>query len=151
MALQGTSASTLKHTSLLKSLATNQSELVSCGFLDEALLNKAERFKKNFVNKLKVLTISGQGRSSLVSKAQGMDLVFLLDYSESVGQANFNRALDFVDSMIEYFGISSVREGTHVAVIVFAERPKLIFNLESTRVYEKKVALEELCKYSVLI
>ena len=75
-----------------------------------------------------------------------MDLVFLLDYSESVGKANFKKSLDFVDGMIEYFGISAVREGTHVAVIVFANEPKLIFNLESERVYEKKVAIEELCK-----
>ena len=114
---------------------------------DDAFTNKAQIFKKNFINKLKVLTVSGQGRSSLVSSAQGMDLVFLLDYSESVGKANFKKSLDFVDAMIEYFGISAVREGTHVAVIVFANKPKLIFNLESEKVYEKKVALEELCKF----
>ena len=75
-----------------------------------------------------------------------MDLVFLLDYSESVGKVNFKKSMDFVDGMIEYFGISAVREGTHVAVIVFANEPKLIFNLESQRVYEKDVAIEELCK-----
>ena len=78
-----------------------------------------------------------------------MDLVFLLDYSESVGEANFKKSLEFVDAMIEYFGISAVKEGTHVAIIVFANRPKLIFNLESEKVYEKKVALEELCEFCV--
>jgi len=111
---------------------------------EEVLANKAQTIKKNFVNKLKVLTVSGRGRSSLVSSAQGMDLVFLLDYSESVGKVNFKKSMDFVDGMIEYFGISAVREGTHVAVIVFANEPKLIFNLESQRVYEKDVAIEEL-------
>ena len=78
-----------------------------------------------------------------------MDLVFLLDHSESVGEANFKKSLDFVDSMIEYFGISAVREGTHVAVIVFANQPKLIFNLESEKVYEKEVAIEELCEFVI--
>lgn len=113
-------------------------------------MNKAEQLKKSFINRLKLLTVSGQGRSGLVNTAQGMDLVFLIDYSDSVGKGNFKRSLDFVDSMIEHFGLSSSNEGTHVAVIVFSDKPTLIFNLQSERVYEKEVALEELSKFFVV-
>lgn len=119
-------------------------------FSDEALLTKAHELKRSFINKLKLLTVSGQGRSSLVSSAQGVDLVFLLDYSDSVGKTNFERALDFVHSMIEYFGISAAPEGTHVAVIAFADKPKLLFNLNSEKVFQRSVAMKELCKYSTM-
>ena len=120
-------------------------------FSDEALNHKAKQLSKNFINKLKLLTVDGRGRSGHSSTAQGLDLVFVLDYSESVGRSNFKKAIDFVESMIDYFGFSATREGTHVALIVFADEPKLIFNLLSEKVYEKKIALDTLSEYKCKI
>lgn len=116
-------------------------------FSDEALNHKAKQLSKNFVNRLKLLTVDGRGRSGHSSSAQGLDLVFVLDYSESVGRKNFEKAIEFVESMIDFFGLSSTKEGTHVALIVFADEPKLIFNLLSEKVYKKRIALETLSEY----
>eukprot|EP00794_Sanderia_malayensis_P015641 gene15641-17220_t len=110
----------------------------------EALAHKAKKLSENFVDKLKVLTVDGKGRSGLSRSAQGLDLVFALDYSQSVGKVNFKKAVDFTRSMIEQFGLSSSDEGTHVAIVVFSDTPKLIFNLKSQKVFEKEVALREL-------
>eukprot|EP00795_Rhopilema_esculentum_P010789 gene10789-19588_t len=116
-----------------------------CILEDEALKVDAQRLKKTFVNRLKLLTVDGRGRSAgFSSAARGIDLIFLIDVSDSVGRKNFERSLDFVESMVEYFGISSSEKGTHVALIVFANEAKIIFNLKDDRVYEKKIAKEEL-------
>ena len=115
--------------------------------LDEALKVDAQRLKKTFVNRLKLLTVDGRGRSAgFSSAARGIDLIFMIDVSDSVGRKNFERSLDFVENMVEYFGISSSEKGTHVALIVFANEAKVIFNLKDERIYDKKIAKEELGK-----
>ena len=113
-------------------------------YIAKALKYKAHKLSKNFFNKLKLITVDGQGRSGLSTSAQGLDIVFVMDYSQSVGKKNFEKAVAFVKSVIDQFGLSSSEEGTHVAVIVFADESRLIFNLKSQKVYEKKIALEEL-------
>ncbi len=116
-------------------------------FTAESLKLKAHGLREHFLNKLKLMTVDSQARSAGLSPtAQGLDLVFAIDYSESVGKSNFKKAVEFVRSLVEHFGLSSTEDGTHVAVVVFSSQARLIFNLKSQKVFDKNVALEELGK-----
>ena len=127
---------------------SNNCSLVFCLFSSaEAVKYQAKDLRRNFVDRLKLLTTDGQGRSGLSKSAQGLDLVFVLDYSASVGKKNFRKAIAFTKSMINEFGLSETSEGTHVAVIVFGSEPKLIFNLMSEKVWKKHIAIEEIGKF----
>ena len=56
--------------------------------------------------------------------------MFLVDGSGSIerqGSGNFQRAKDFLKSIIEEFDIS--RDGTNVAFVLFASRVQVIFSL----------------------
>ena len=57
-----------------------------------------------------------------------LDLVFLLDQSGSVGQNNHDLALRFMESVVNFYNISS--EGTRVSVITFSTGADVEFNFE---------------------
>lgn len=60
-----------------------------------------------------------------------MDLAILIDGSQSIeyfGVGNFRRCLQFVKNLISGFNIA--KEGTHVGVVVFSAKAKVIFGFE---------------------
>lgn len=59
-----------------------------------------------------------------------IDLVFLLDGSSDVTQDDFRRSLRFVELIAKSFGVSS--RDTHVALVIYADDPQTIFNLNGT-------------------
>ena len=56
-----------------------------------------------------------------------MDLVFVLDNSQSVGRTNFEKAKDFVKRVIDVFNIGV--NGTHVSVVTYDTDTHIEFNL----------------------
>ncbi|CAH3196871.1 unnamed protein product [Porites evermanni] len=66
----------------------------------------------------------------IVCSFQKFNLVFLVDGSGSIegqGSGNFQRAKDFVKSIIEEFDIS--RDGTNIAFVLFASSVQVVFSL----------------------
>ncbi|GAB1606676.1 uncharacterized protein LOC115210527 [Argonauta hians] len=55
------------------------------------------------------------------------DVVFALDGSSSVGQANFNRMLTFVDAITKSFEVG--KDSVHVGLVTFADHAKLRFHM----------------------
>lgn len=54
-------------------------------------------------------------------------MVFILDSSGSVQEANFDKVKVFVQNVIDFFDIGV--NGTHAAVVTFSTYPKIEFNL----------------------
>ena len=60
-----------------------------------------------------------------------MDLVFMIDSSESVGLENFNNIKKMVDKTLTLFSISEKK--THVSVIVIDSVPHIELNLNTLK------------------
>ncbi|XP_031565766.1 complement factor B-like [Actinia tenebrosa] len=105
------------------------------------LKNAANGLRRHFVNKLELLTTDSRARSGLSSGAAGLDLVFVFDSSASVGSINFRKGIEFARTIIEEFGISTSPTGTRVAVVVFSNEARVIFNLKSNRIVDKDIAI----------
>ncbi|KAL4221525.1 hypothetical protein ACF0H5_019782 [Mactra antiquata] len=60
---------------------------------------------------------------------QEVDLVFVLDTSSSLSDNDFNRALDFIKSVIDGFPISPVQ--TQIGMVTFSSQPHVEFYLNS--------------------
>ena len=61
----------------------------------------------------------------------GLDFVFLLDSSASVGPTNFRRGIKFVETIIRQYGVSTKPQGTRVAIITFQSTPQIWHNLQT--------------------
>jgi hypothetical protein len=60
-----------------------------------------------------------------------VDLTFIVDSSNSVGEANFQRSLKFVSKIIRNLEFASGK--ARVALITFNDRAKTIFSLQVVR------------------
>ncbi|XP_052773190.1 sushi, von Willebrand factor type A, EGF and pentraxin domain-containing protein 1-like [Mya arenaria] len=56
---------------------------------------------------------------------KSVDLVFLIDYSGSVGMVGFNETKSFLNEMIEFFPIAKTRVG----LMFFSDKTNVVFNL----------------------
>lgn len=121
-------------------------KLPKCIKLDpaQALKDVADNLKKNLVNKFNLVTIDSRARSGIVSGASGLDFVFVLDSSASVGQTNFKRGVEFVRTIINEFGVSTQPQGTRVAIVTFNSQAQVNFNLKTKVIKDKDQALKEL-------
>ena len=71
------------------------------------------------------------------NKTQPTDIVFILDASGSVGQANFNTMLDFMKKMVDGFPVSATE--VRIGLITFDSKVYSQFHLNK---YHDKTALK---------
>lgn len=69
-------------------------------------------------------------------KIKGMDLIFVMDESSSIGKNNFDKMKQFAINITDRFMISP--NGTQVGWINFDHESRVIFNLST---YENKSSL----------
>ncbi|XP_078255784.1 von Willebrand factor A domain-containing protein 2-like [Rhinoraja longicauda] len=74
------------------------------------------------------LSMKKCGRSSSCFSTS-LDLVFALDASGDIGRGNFRQIKGFVRNAVSRFVID--RDRTQVAVVIFSNRPRTLFNLDS--------------------
>ncbi|XP_022080099.1 uncharacterized protein LOC110973524 [Acanthaster planci] len=86
---------------------------------------------ENFI--LKVTALEQTGCDS-----RGLDLVFVLDGSGSVGSVDFNTTKNFVLAMVDFFDIGP--DKTRVGVIQYSSSPQIEFHLKS---FTDKALLKE--------
>ncbi|XP_078603990.1 complement factor B-like [Branchiostoma floridae x Branchiostoma japonicum] len=60
----------------------------------------------------------------------GLDLYFVFDASESVGDHQFNASVDFAKALIGKVGVSTLPGGTQVGAIAFASKTKVLFSTQ---------------------
>lgn len=102
--------------------------------------------KKNLVDKFGHVTVDSRARAGISSGASGLDFVFVLDSSASVGQANFKRGIEFVKTIIKDFGVSTKKQGTRVAIVTFNAVATVRFNLATNIMNDTDHATNELGK-----
>ena len=69
---------------------------------------------------------------------RGIDLIFVLDSSKSVGRTNFGKTKDFVEGVVDAFEIGSDR--TRVGVIQYSSNVNFVFHLDA---YMDKTLLKQ--------
>lgn len=116
--------------------------------LDPALELKevADSLRKNLVNKFGLVTVDSRARAGISSGASGLDFVFVLDSSASVGKTNFRRGIEFVQTIIKEYGVSTKPQGTRVAIVTFNAVAEIRFNLATNVMNDTDQALRELGK-----
>ncbi|XP_046845122.1 sushi, von Willebrand factor type A, EGF and pentraxin domain-containing protein 1-like [Xenia sp. Carnegie-2017] len=121
-------------------------EEATCVKMDTAmeLAEIAENLRKNFVNKFNLVTVDSRARIGISSGASGLDFVFVLDSSASVGETNFKRGIEFVQTIIKEYGVSSKPQGTRVAIVTFNSVASIKFNLATNVITETSQAMKEL-------
>ncbi|XP_078605744.1 complement factor B-like isoform X1 [Branchiostoma floridae x Branchiostoma japonicum] len=60
----------------------------------------------------------------------GLDLYFVFDASESVGDHQFNASVDFAKALIGKVGVSTLPGGTRVGAVAFASKTKVLFSTQ---------------------
>eukprot|EP00795_Rhopilema_esculentum_P010617 gene10617-19356_t len=73
--------------------------------------------------------IKSRGRSLSLNNPDGLDLIFLIDSSSSIGQKNFDLTLEFICEIIVKFGVDYGKGGTRVAAVTFSTKAYLVYNL----------------------
>ena len=72
--------------------------------------------------------------------------MFVLDSSASVGQTNFRRGIEFVQTIIKEYGVSTKPQGTRVAIVTFNAAAEIKFNLATNVMNDTDQAMRELGK-----
>ncbi|XP_022108955.1 complement factor B-like [Acanthaster planci] len=101
-----------------------------CRTVAQSVADIAQNIQTDFVDRLEVFTHSGRGRLA-VSDNIGLDLVFAYDTSSSLNRVNFQRGINFTESLLKQFGVSYEKGGTRVAVVSFADRANIEFTYGS--------------------
>lgn len=98
------------------------------------------------VNKFGLVTVDSRARSGISSGASGLDFIFVLDSSASVGKTNFRRGIEFVQTIIQEYGVSTKPQGTRVAIVTFNAAATVRFNLATKVMNNTNQAMKELGK-----
>ena len=96
------------------------------------------------MNKFGLVTIDSRARAGISSGASGLDFVFVLDSSASVGRVNFKRGIKFVETIIREYGVSRKPQGTRVAIVTFQSTATVQHNLESNVIQNINQSMEAL-------
>jgi len=75
-----------------------------------------------------------RGRSINLDQTNGLDIIFMIDSSSSIGKDKFPLALKFTEFLIEKFGVDYGPGGTRIAAITYNTRADLVYNLGDPRV-----------------
>lgn len=127
-------------------ICLNLMSRVSCLDPLQELKDVAENLRKNFVNKFGLVTTDSRARAGISSGAAGLDFVFVVDSSASVGRKNFKRGIEFIKTIIDEYGVSSKPQGTRVAIVTFSSQATVRFNLKTKVMKDKHQAMKELGK-----
>ena len=106
----------------------------------------ADNLRKNLVNKFSLVTVDSRARVGISSGASGLDFVFVLDSSASVGKTNFQRGIEFVRTIIKEFKVSTKPQGTRMAIVTFNAAAEVKFNLATNVMNDTDQAMRELGK-----
>lgn len=104
----------------------------------------ADNLRKNLVNKFSLVTVDSRARAGISSGAAGLDFVFILDSSASVGKTNFKRGIQFVQTIIRQYGVTTKPQGTRVAIVTFNAAAEIRFNLATNVMNNTNQAMKEL-------
>ena len=117
-----------------------------CIKIDPAMELKevADNLRKNLVNKFGLVTVDSRARAGISSGASGLDFVFVLDSSASVGKTNFKRGIEFVQTIIGEYGVSTEPQGTRVAIVTFNAAATVNFNLATNVMNDTNHTMREL-------
>ena len=110
----------------------------------QELKEVADNLRKNLVNKFSLVTVDSRARAGISSGAAGLDFVFVLDSSASVGKTNFKRGIQFVQAIIGEYGVSTEPQGTRVAIVTFNAAAQIRFNLATNVMNDTDQAMREL-------
>ena len=110
----------------------------------QELKEVADNLRKNLVNKFSLVTVDSRARAGISSGAAGLDFVFVLDSSASVGKTNFKRGIKFVQTIIKEYGVSTEPQGTRVAIVTFNAAAQIRFNLATNVMNDTDQAMREL-------
>lgn len=116
---------------------------VQCTKIDY-LKDVADNLRKHLVNKFGLVTTDSRARAGISSGASGLDFVFVLDSSASVGQTNFKRGIEFAQTIIGEYGVSTKPQGTRVAIVTFNSQAEVKFNLKTNVMNDTDQAMKEL-------
>jgi Mg-chelatase subunit ChlD len=100
------------------------------------------------VNKFGLVTVDSRARAGISSGASGLEFVFVLDSSASVGKTNFKRGIQFVQTIIREYGVSTEPQGTRVAIVTFNAAATVKFNLATNVMNDTNQTMRELGKIS---
>ncbi|CAB3991250.1 complement factor B-like [Paramuricea clavata] len=79
-----------------------------------------------------------------VETFSGVDFVFVLDSSASVGKTNFRRGIELVKTIVKEYGVSTKPRGTRVAIVTFNAAAEIKFNLATNVINDTDQAMREL-------
>ncbi|XP_064649724.1 complement factor B-like [Lineus longissimus] len=93
---------------------------------DLGIAGMAKGIQENIIDKFKQHTVSAANRGRIsASNVNGIDLFFLVDRSDSISAGDFKMARDFINTLVDFFGISSKGGATRLAVISFGTDARL--------------------------
>ena len=95
----------VKHFKDLISTNTPNLDFVFLSVVANDVNNVANNIKTDFIDHLEIFTHTGRGRLA-VSDNIGLDLVFAYDISTSLNHVNFERGINFTESLLRRFGVS---------------------------------------------
>ena len=82
-----------------------------------------------------IISFSNLTAPSPCENSQGMDVAFLLDRTRSLSIVDFMMAKGFLGQLVTALNIS--REGTHVGLILFANKGKVFITFDNEKYYNK--------------
>lgn len=87
-------------------------------------------------------------QSKLAVGKSGLDIIFALDVSSSIGEKSLETAKSFIKLLVKTFGVSSRadggKNGTRVAFITFASKANITFNLNDPNVRSVEKAFQKI-------
>lgn len=110
----------------------------------------ASLIQDEMISKLSSATATSEDgvQSKLAVGKSGLDIIFALDVSSSIGDKSLETAKDFIKLLVKTFGVSphadGGKNGTRVAFITFASKANTTFNLNDPRVRSPEKVFEKI-------
>lgn len=112
----------------------------------------ANLIEDKMISKLSSATATSEDsvQTKLAVGKSGLDIIFALDVSSSIGDNSLKIAKDFIKLLVKTFGVSPNKDGgkngTRVALVTFSSKAKTVFNLDDDNVRSKEAVFKEVEK-----